>query len=144
MGACRDICSELGWRVEDGQEAGIVHFNGGDEFTAFYVLQEGERKFLCLDWTDCNSRGNRMPYHAEQMKDSFVLNPDHEMPGGVDQSSEPVEIQGENIWLKSVIKEENMGIHELGEFLYSMDGIVNALDSGRSNQYIRSIISCHS
>ena len=85
-----------------------------------------------------------MPYHAEQMKDIFVLNSDYEMPGGVDQSSGSVEIKGENIWHKSVIKEENMGIHERGEFLYSMDGIVNALDSGRSDQYIRSIISCHS
>lgn len=48
----------------------------------------------------------------------------HEMPGGVDRRSVPVEINGECIWLKSVIREQNGGIHEQGEFLYSMDGIV--------------------
>lgn len=110
--------------MKDGQEAGIVHFNGGDEFTAFYVRMEGERKCLCLDWTDRNSKENRMPYHSEEMKDVFVLNPDHEMPGGVDRRCVPVEINGECIWLKSVIREQNGGIHEQGEFLYSMDGIV--------------------
>lgn len=80
-----EVCINLSG-MSDGQEAGMVHFNGGDEFTAFYIWKKAEQLFLCLDWTDRNTRDTREVYQAEQMKDIFVLNSDKAMLGGIAMS----------------------------------------------------------
>lgn len=108
--------------MEEGQEAGMVHFNGGDEFTAFYILyQEGQRT-LFLDASDRKMRERRKPHNPNDTQPPFILNPDHFSLGEADDSKTMCRIAEQQIWLKTVVKQTNHGQGELGDFFYSLDG----------------------
>lgn len=108
--------------MTEGQEAGLIHFNGGDEFAAFYVLRENGKNRLRMDWADKGSRERRPAYREEALNPPFVLNKSHAVLGGVDEERDISEVGTTMIWLRTQTEEKHGGIEETARFSYSFDG----------------------